>query len=99
MTIDPVSLSGLAPPLAREAGTSAAPGGASFGNLFDNLLTSASQSHDRAEQAVHSLATGETDNLHGVLLEVAQADLSFRLILQIRNRLTDAYQEIMKMSV
>ena len=45
------------------------------------------------------MATGQTDNLHQVLLQMAQADLSFHLVLEIRNRLTEAYQEIMKMNV
>ena len=44
-------------------------------------------------------ALGRTDALHEVMLQVAQADLSFRFILEIRNRLTEAYQEIMKMQI
>ena len=42
---------------------------------------------------------GQTDNLHSVMLAVAKADLSFRTILEVRNRLTDAFQEIMRMQV
>jgi flagellar hook-basal body complex protein FliE len=100
MAINPVALSGmtsLLPPtaLTPSSGTS----GAAQGNLFDQLLGSAANSHARAEQAVHNMAAGETDNLHGVMLHMANADLSFRLILEIRNRLTSAYQEIMKMQV
>ena len=53
-----------------------------------SVLGSAVQSDQQAGAAVRDLATGQTDNLHGVLLQVAQADLSFRLILEIRNRLT-----------
>jgi flagellar hook-basal body complex protein FliE len=100
MMPNPVSLSGLPIPLPREAGSaSSEPGGMSFSNVMDQVLGGAVRSDQRAEAAVRDLATGQTDNLHGVLLEVAQADLSFRLILEIRNRLTDAYQEIMKMQV
>lgn len=100
MMPNPVSLSGLTLPLPREVGASASEaGGASFANVMDQLLGSAVQSDQRAEAAVRDLAAGQTDNLHGVLLQVAQADLSFRLILEIRNRLSDAYQEIMKMQV
>ena len=100
MAIDPVSLSAMTQPLRREAVTSSPEaGGVSFPQVLDQLLTGASQSHANAEAAVRDLAIGQTDNLHGVMLQMAQADLSFHLILEIRNRLTDAYQEIMKMQV
>jgi flagellar hook-basal body complex protein FliE len=101
MLTNPISLSGLSNiPLPAETGSAASqPGGASFSNVMDQLLGGAVRSGDSAEAAVRDLATGQTDNLHGVLLQVAQADLSFHLILEIRNRLTDAYQEIMKMQV
>jgi flagellar hook-basal body complex protein FliE len=87
-------------PMPQQAGpASSEAGGASFAQLMDQLLGGAVHSGQSADAAVRDLATGQTDNLHGVLLQVAQADLSFRLILEIRNRLTDAYQEIMKMQV
>lgn len=85
-------------PLPQEAGSTPA-GGGSFAGIMDQVLGGAVRSGDSAEAAVQSLATGQNDNLHGVLLQVAQADLAFHLILEIRNRLTDAYQEIMKMQV
>jgi flagellar hook-basal body complex protein FliE len=97
MTVSPVS---LASPLIQEpAGRIAAAGGSSFGSMVDRVLGSAAQNHQQAESAVNDLALGRTDNLHGVLMQVAQADLSFRLILEIRNRLSEAYQDIMKMQV
>ena len=101
MLLPPVSLSGLPMPTPSSVGVgSATPaGGASFGNVIDQVLGSAVQSDQQAGAAVRDLATGQTDNLHGVLLQVAQADLSFRLILEIRNRLSEAFQEIMKMQV
>ena len=42
---------------------------------------------------------GQTDNLHSVMLAVANADLSFQLFLEIRNRLTEALQQILQMQV
>ena len=98
-----VSLSSLTVPLARDAGPASSEvgggGGASFANVVDHMLGSAVQGDQRAGAAVRELASGQNHNLHGVLLQVAQADLSFRLILEIRNRLTNAYEEIMKMQV
>ena len=73
--------------------------GTGFMKLIDGLLSNANTQQATADQAVRDLATGQTDNLHSVLLEVAKADISFRLVMEIRNRLSDAFQEIMKMSI
>jgi flagellar hook-basal body complex protein FliE len=73
--------------------------GQSFTNVIKNLLTDANAQQVQADQAVQLLATGQTDNLHHVMLAVAKADLTLHMILEIRNRLSDAYQEIMRMQV
>src|SRR5262249_10525521 len=70
-----------------------------FGGLLDRLLSQVNQQQTQADQAVQNLALGQTDQLHNVLLEVAKADLAFRLALEIRNRLADAYQEVTKMQI
>lgn len=95
--ITPAGLPSLLP--TPPAGAATQTTGGMFERLFDQALQGAAQSHENAQSAIRDLATGKTDQLHGVLLQVAQADLSFRLIMEIRNRLTDAYQEIMKMQV
>ncbi len=71
----------------------------SFSKLVDQFLSHTQGKMDKADQAVIDLATGKTENLHNVMLAVAEADLSFRMALEIRNRLTDAYQEVMRMQV
>jgi len=68
-------------------------------NLLVDLVGKVNAQQASADQAVHQLALGQTDNLHGVMLEVAKADLGFRLFLEIRNRLTDALQEVLHMQV
>ena len=67
--------------------------------MLNQLLGNEAQSHASTEAAVRDMATGQTDNLHQVLLQMAQADLSFHQVLEIRNRLTEAYQEIMRMQM
>ena len=101
MSISPVSLAG-AMPLVPDGGTtsqSTGTGGAPFASLVDRFLGGAVRSGEQASTAVQDLALGRTDSLHEVMLNVAQADLSFRLVLEIRNRLTEAYQEITKMQI
>ena len=73
------------------------PGG--FARLLTGFLGEAGRSKAQAEQAVSNLAAGRADNVHNVMLSMAKADLSFHLVLEIRNRLSDAYQEIMRMQV
>jgi len=101
MAISPVSLVAAQPAIADSSSLSATGSGTSAGfpRMLQQVLDNAGQSHAGAEAAVRDLALGNTDNLHNVMLQMAQADLSFRLVLEIRNRLTEAYQEIMKMQV
>jgi len=72
-------------------------GGTAFTQMIEHLLEGTAAQDAKASQAVQDLATGKEDNLHNVMLTVAKADLNFRLILEIRNRLTDAFQEVMRM--
>ncbi len=52
-----------------------------------------------ADKAVERLQTGESKNLHEVMIAMEKADISLRLTVQMRNKALDAYQEIMRMQV
>lgn len=69
------------------------------GNNFAKLLESANNQQIEADQAVQQLANGEAPSMHNVVLSAAKADLSFRLVLEMRNKLIESYQEIMRMQV
>jgi flagellar hook-basal body complex protein FliE len=94
MNISPVS---AATPAGASTAPAAAPGG--FARLLTQFLGDANAQQARAEQAVSNLAAGRADNVHNVMLAMAKADLSFHLVLEIRNRLSEAYQDIMRMQV
>jgi flagellar hook-basal body complex protein FliE len=70
-----------------------------FGTVIQGLLEKANAPHVEADQALQQLVTGQTENVHDVVMSVVKADMSFRFILELRNRLTDAYQEVMRMQV
>lgn len=53
----------------------------------------------QASQAVDALATGQSQNLHQTMIALQQADVSFQLMMQIRNKLVSAYEEIQRMQV
>src|SRR5262245_29528455 len=96
----PITSLPLPPPptaLAPPQSPGAAPGGTP-GQPFQNILLEAldqvnSMQH-QADQAVHQLVTGGDANPAEVLTTLQKADMSFKLMLQIRNKLVQAYQEI-----
>ncbi|HEY66046.1 MAG TPA: flagellar hook-basal body complex protein FliE [Caldilineae bacterium] len=74
-------------------------GGASFGELVRDALEQLNRLQQEADDAATRLALGEPVDLHDVMIAVQKADLGFQLALQVRNKLIEAYQEIMRMQV
>ena len=70
---------------------------------FDQVLKDSLQTVDRlqqeADQAIQRVAVDGGVNLHTTMIAVEKADLSFRLMMQIRNKIVEAYQEIMRTQV
>jgi flagellar hook-basal body complex protein FliE len=67
--------------------------------MLRHALTAANTQEAQANLSIQQFALGKTDNVHDVLLAVTKADLAFRMFLEIRNRLTEALQEILRMQV
>ena len=105
MAVDPVGKIGVEALTLGEAVDRAAPaagravGGASFGDLVRDALVQLDRLQKEANDAAARFAAGEPVDLHDVMIAMQKADLGFRLALQVRNRLIEAYQEIMRMQV
>ncbi len=70
----------------------------SFGNLLKQSIADVSQLQNQAQQASAAFERGEPgDDLPQVMLAVQKADLSFRAMTEVRNKLVDAYRDIMNM--
>ena len=67
--------------------------------MVNNLLADANAQQIQADTAVEQLVAGKSDSVHDVVLAVAKADLSFRAMTEVRNKLVTAYQDIMNMPV
>jgi flagellar hook-basal body complex protein FliE len=74
-------------------------GGDRFHRIVDELIGTSVRADAKADQAVIDVALGKTDDIPGAALAVGMADLSFRRVLEVRNRVLDAYQEVMRMQV
>ena len=86
-------------PLAPKVVDEAPPGSSGFASVLSGMLARNQQANAAADAAIADLATGKSQDLHTVALAISQADVSFRLILEMRNRLSDAFQEISRMTV
>jgi flagellar hook-basal body complex protein FliE len=73
--------------------------GKDFKSVLLDSLNEVNQLQREADQGVQRLLTGETENVAEVLAAVNKADIAFDLLMEVRNKLTDAYQEIQQMRV
>ncbi len=73
--------------------------GASFGDLLKQAIGDVNQLQLQAEQAGLDLAAGNVTDLHQVMIMTEKANLALELAIQVRNKVIDAYQEIMRMPV
>jgi len=66
---------------------------------FEKLLLEVNQQQLNAEAKQVDLMVSDTKDIHGTMLALEKADLSMRLMLQVRNKLVSAYEEVMRMQV
>lgn len=72
---------------------------ADFGSLVAHGLNQVNQQLMVQQTDLQQLATGDVQNLHEVMIRIEETRLSFDLMMQLRNRMLEAYQDVMKMSV
>lgn len=70
---------------------------ASFSGMLENAMGSLNDQQVAANQGVQDLITGDANNLHTVMIQTSEAQLSLELALQLRNKGLEAYNEIKNM--
>jgi flagellar hook-basal body complex protein FliE len=73
--------------------------GTSFVDWVSNEMMIVNDQINTAELNLRELATGKADNLHQVMTSLSKAKTSFELAVEVRNKLLEGYQEIMRMQV
>jgi len=71
----------------------------SFSGILNNAIESAKETDAQAQQGNIELLTGENDSIHTAMIESEKAELVLSLAIQIRNKVIDAYNEIMRMQI
>lgn len=91
--------SAVSPRLLTERAVSERKDVPNFGELLAQGLEHVHALQKDADAAILQLALGETDNFHQVMTAVERASIALELTIAIRNRLVDAYHELMRMQV
>jgi len=74
-------------------------GAADFGEVLQTAIKSINDTQINADNAIAKLAAGQDIELHNVMIAVEQAGTTLQLALQVKNKITEAYQEIMRMQI
>ena len=80
-------------------GASPATGGASFKDALMKQLDQVNRLQQDAEVAIEDVFTGKRDDMDKVLIAKQKADIAFQMLLEVRNQMMDAYEEIKQIRV
>jgi flagellar hook-basal body complex protein FliE len=100
--VDPIQSNAINPlsPAAPAGAVQPTPGDSkSFMDVLMNSLDEVNRLQTEADEGVKALYSGQTDDVAGVLTAVNKAGLAFDLLMEIRNKLTEAYRDIEQIRV
>ena len=99
MTIPPIAGVGAPIPAVAPTGPAVAPGSGSFGDSISSALEAVSQAEFDADAVVQDVAAGGDASVHDLMVAMTKASLTVDLLVQVRNKAVEAYQEIMRMQL
>lgn len=95
LRIDPTGATGAVTPQDQKGEVK----DASFGDQLRELLYSVNDMQASSDEKVSEVITGESEDLHNAMIALEEANVSFQLMLEIRNKMLEAYQEINRMNI
>ena len=97
--IRPSTTTPLTPALAPAKPVGAGPDAGGFADQLRQQLDQVARLQQEAEQGMTSVLTGQSDNLTEVLASARKAEVAFNLLMEMRNKLVDAYNELKQLRV
>lgn len=73
--------------------------GSGFADALKDSIDKVNTIQTEADQAIKGLATGQVNNIHDTMIAIEKANLSFNMMVQVRNKIVAAYEEIMRTQV
>ena len=97
--VDAIQAIGAVPDVQPQAAVAVAAPTGRFAEWFDTQVGQLNTQLLEAQQGVQQLAAGDAASLHDVMIRMEEARLSMQLAVQIRSRVLEAYQDVMRMQV
>lgn len=100
--MDPILIKGIESipePFGGSTIKRASPADQGFSDLLKNAVEAVNSMQHEAGRLSEAVAKGENFNIHQAVIAGEKAGLSFQLLMQVRNKMIDAYQEVMRMQV
>jgi flagellar hook-basal body complex protein FliE len=99
MSILPVDFIAPGTGIGQLAGQAPAANGIGFGSWLQTQVADLNASIANTDAQALELASGQASNLHQIMIGMEEAKLAFQLAVQVRNRVLEAYQEVLRMQV
>ncbi|MBT8486210.1 MAG: flagellar hook-basal body complex protein FliE [Phycisphaerales bacterium] len=99
---DPLGLIGITTPLAPNPvrpGAGGATDGPGFKELLKQQIAEVNEMQRDAKEATEDIVTGRRDDVEAVILATKKADTAFHMLLQVRNRMMEAYDEVKQIRI
>jgi flagellar hook-basal body complex protein FliE len=78
-------------------GPATVPPAGGFGQMLDGLVSTVDAKENAAQAVTRKVLLGETDQLHQSVIAMQEASVAFSMMVQVRNKLVESYQELMRM--
>jgi flagellar hook-basal body complex protein FliE len=95
-------IANTAPPIretGRQARLNATETSAGFGDYLQQAVVDVNRQLVQADAAAEALVTGRSQDIHNTMIAKEKADISFQLLMQVRNKVVAAYENIMRMQI
>ena len=83
----------------QKTGINGQQNGPGFKETVNNFIDDVNDLQLKAGESIENFASGDVENVHEVMIAMSKAEVSFKFMMETRNKLVDAYKEIMKMPV
>ncbi len=87
------------PSLVGGANEGEQPQGTSFKDVLGNFINEVNTLQHKAGESIENLATGKIEDIHEVMIAMSKAEVSFKFMIETRNKLLETYKEVMRMQM